>query len=81
MLDYSGSVCIKDIEKANGFMHVFKEEFTVNKGQLPIFPDKNFECDYNAIIYLLVLYINMCKMLISNRQQVQMITLVNYGLT
>ena len=30
-------------------MHVFKEVFTADNGQLPIFPDKNVECDYNAI--------------------------------
>ena len=49
MLDDTRPICIKDIEKANGFKHVFKEVFTVDNGQLPIFADKNVECDYNAI--------------------------------
>ena len=49
ILDDTGSICFEDIEKANDFMHVFKEVFTVDNGQLPIFPDKNVECDYNAI--------------------------------
>ena len=30
-------------------MHVFKEVFTIDNGQLPTFPDKNVECDYNTI--------------------------------
>ena len=40
MLDYPGSICIKDIEKANGFMYIFKEVFAVDNGQLLIFLDK-----------------------------------------
>ena len=36
MLDDTGSICIKGIEKANDFMHVFKEVFTEDNGQLPI---------------------------------------------
>ena len=39
MLDDIGSICIKDIEKTNGFMYFFKELFTVDKGQLTV------ECD------------------------------------
>ena len=49
MLDDTGSFCIKNIEKTNGFMHVFKDAFTVDNGQLLIFPNKYVECNYNAI--------------------------------
>ena len=30
-------------------MHAFKEVLTVDSGQLPIFPDNNFEYDYNVV--------------------------------
>ena len=49
MLDDTGSFCNKNTEKTKGFMHVFKDAFTADNGQLLIFPDKYVECNYNAI--------------------------------
>ena len=40
---------LKTLKKANDFMHSFKEVLTVDSGQLPIFPDNNFEYDYNVV--------------------------------
>ena len=45
MSDETGTMYVKDIEKANGFMHVFKEVFTVDNGMLPNFPHKNVVCE------------------------------------
>ena len=36
---------VKDIEKANGFMHDFKEVFTVDNGVLSNFPHRNVVCE------------------------------------
>ena len=36
---------VKDIEKANGFMYVFKELFAVDNGVLLKFPHKNVVCE------------------------------------
>ena len=45
MSDDFGTMYVKDIEKANGFMHVFKELFTVDNGELPSFPHRNVVCE------------------------------------
>ena len=45
MSDDFGTTNITDIEKANGFMHFFKEVFTVDIGELPNFPHRNVVCE------------------------------------
>ena len=45
MSDNFGTMYDKDIKKANGFIHVFKEAFTVGNGVLANFPHRIVVCE------------------------------------